>query len=131
MFVYRSDYDSLVFPKVLVNLTCRFSLTSYLEKASSIIELKRVIEETLAPLILALQMTLKARLHDRKIGYGPVKKGVRTSHFRSCKLCVSCFLGWVRTRIFSGFGVIDVYGLWPRNQNKHGSVPVCSFLTAP
>ena len=52
----------------------------------------------------------KARLHDRKIGYGPIKKGVRTSHFRSFKLCVSCFLGWVRTRVFSGFGAIDVYG---------------------
>ena len=77
-----------------------------------------------------LQCMLQARSHDRKIGYGPVKKGVRTSHFRSCKLCVSCFLGWVRSRVFSGFGAIDVYGPEPRTNTGPG-VPVCSFLTGP
>ena len=55
-------------------------------------------------------ISFKGRLHGRKIGYGLVKKGVRTSHFCPCKQSVPCFGGWVRTRVFSGFGAIDVYG---------------------
>ena len=63
-------------------------------------------------------MLLKGRLHGRKIGYGLVKKGVRTSHFCPCKQFVPCFGGWVRTRVFSSFGAIDVYG--PKTRKNTG-----------
>lgn len=66
---------------------------------------------------------VQARLHDRKIGYGPDKERVRTPHFCPCKLCGSCLLAWVRTRVFFGFGAIGGYG--PKNQKKkHVAVPV-------
>ena len=41
---------------------------------------------------------LNQALHDRKIGYGGVKKEVRTSHFCPCKQSVQWFVAWVRVR---------------------------------
>ena len=66
---------------------------------------------------------LKARLHDRKIGYGPDKKRVRTSHFCPCKHCGSCLSSWLRKRDFFGHGAIDGYG--PKIRKKRVRI---SFL---
>ena len=79
----------------------------------------------LPPSFSQAQVTVQARLHDRKIGYGPDKERVRTSHFCPCKLCGSCLLAWVRTRVFFGFVAIGGYG--PKNQKKKTRVPT-SFL---
>ena len=59
---------------------------------------------------------VKASLHDRKIGYRPDKKRVRTSHFCPCKLCGSCLLAWVRTRVF--FVFFFRFGYDPKNQKN-------------
>lgn len=67
---------------------------------------------------------LKVYLNDRKIGCGPVKKGVPTSHSCSCELYVSCFLRWVRIHVFFA---IDVYG--PQNR-KISRVPTSYRLTS-
>lgn len=40
---------------------------------------------------------VQARLHDRKIGYGP---------HMFARVNGSCLLLWVRTRVFFGFGAI-------------------------
>ena len=73
----------------------------------------------------SIYMRLKGHLHGRKIRYRPVKKVVWTSHFCSCKQSVPCFGGCVRTRVFSGFGAIDVYG--PKTRKNTGPY---SFLNA-
>ena len=67
--------------------------------------------------------SLQAHLHDRKNGYGPIEKGVRTSHFFLFKQSVPCFGGWVRTRVISGFGAIEA----PKPEINTGSY---SFLNS-
>ena len=50
------------------------------------------LERIPAQRIVKFSLRLKAHLHNRKVGHGPVKKGLPMSHFYLCKLCVSCFL---------------------------------------
>ena len=64
----------------------------------------------------------KARLHDRKIGYGPDKKRIRILYFCPCKLCGSCLLAWLRTRAFFGSGAIVAWrGGYTTEKKWYGS----------
>ena len=69
--------------------------------------------------------SIKGRLHGRKIGYGLVKKGARTSHFCPCKQSVPYLGDGYRPVFFSGFGAIDAYG--PQTRKNTGPY---SFLNS-
>ena len=52
-----------------------------------------------------------------KLGTDPTRKEYGPHIFRPCKLCGSCLLARLRTRVFFGSGAIDVHG--PKTEKKN------------